>query len=220
MSVEATAAMWARRDLTSTEKVVAVRLADHANPDGGRAYPSVGRLAKDCGLTDRAVQKVLHRLIDKGVIVRIGVHPKWRTMQYQVILTPNEVHPEQGSPPNDVPVEGEPDDARGRTTDTQTVNEPSGTVRPSDDEIEAEADRRLAEAVAAGKVRTSKRRYRRSIVANLRDEGWTSDDRPQPPKPAGPSVEDTLAESEARAAIEPAAPPMEKLRAALRGGAS
>ena len=108
MSVEATAAVWARRDLTATEKLVAVRLADHASPDGTDAWPSVKRLCADTGLSERAVQGALQRLVDKGAIRLTGKHRRHHTNVYAVDLTPappappQQMHPAAGAPPHDV----------------------------------------------------------------------------------------------------------------------
>lgn len=108
MSVEATAAVWAMRGLTATEKLVAVRLADHASPDGTDAWPSVRRLCADTGLSERAVQGALLRLADKGAIRLTGKHRRHHTNVYAVNLTPasaappQEMHPAGDAPPHDV----------------------------------------------------------------------------------------------------------------------
>lgn len=126
MSVEATAAMWARRDLTSTEKLVAVRLADHAGPDGGHAFPSVRRLMDDTGLSERTVQGALRSLVGKGAVVWEGAHPKYRTNQYRIILTPQEMHPAGDAPPQ----ETAPDPAAGAPTPPQMTADEGAAAAP------------------------------------------------------------------------------------------
>jgi len=52
----------------STDRFVLLALADHADPDEHRAYPSVGRIAARTGLSARTVQYALRRLVDTGVV--------------------------------------------------------------------------------------------------------------------------------------------------------
>lgn len=102
MSVEATAAVWAMRELPATEKLVAVRIADHADPNGNNAYPSVARLQADTGLSERAVQGALVRLCDRGVLSRSHLPGPKGTRRYSVNLKwspPQDVHPAADAPP-------------------------------------------------------------------------------------------------------------------------
>lgn len=106
MSVEATTAAWARRDVTSTEKLVLVRIADHAGPDGSDAWPSVARLVRDTGLSERAVQGAIKSLESKGALTRqIGTGPHG-TNRYKVslkpVVPPQQVPPASPAPPQDV----------------------------------------------------------------------------------------------------------------------
>ncbi len=52
----------------STAKAVAVALADHADDDGQRVYPSVKRLSEKCEVSTRTVQRALRLLESMGVI--------------------------------------------------------------------------------------------------------------------------------------------------------
>lgn len=54
--------------VTSTEKLVLIGLADHANHDGTGAWPSVATLAEYADVTERTVQRCLRSLEDKGLI--------------------------------------------------------------------------------------------------------------------------------------------------------
>lgn len=108
MSVEATAAVWAMRGLPATEKLVAVRIADHADPSGNNAYPSVGRLSADTGLSERAIQGALVRLCDRGVLSRSHLPGPKGTRRYSVNLgwsPPQEMHPAGDAPPQEVQVQ-------------------------------------------------------------------------------------------------------------------
>ena len=63
-------------------KPLAARLARYADDrTGQRAYPSVGRVAWELGVTDRAIQKNLRRLEHMGVIRKIGIRHT-RTNEY------------------------------------------------------------------------------------------------------------------------------------------
>jgi hypothetical protein len=109
MSVEATAAVWAMRNLSSTEKLVAVRIADHADPQGRNAWPSVARLMADTGLSERAVQKTIRRLETLGVVTRDPAKGPRGTNLYSLNLkakgaprTPAPRTPVPGAPPSEV----------------------------------------------------------------------------------------------------------------------
>lgn len=60
----------APKDLKPSEMLVALVLADHANPEGGLAYPSVPRMARMTRLGERTVQGALQSLAAQGVIKR------------------------------------------------------------------------------------------------------------------------------------------------------
>lgn len=70
MSVHVTAWVYdhAPTDLSPGEMLVALVLADHANPEGGNAYPSIPRIAAMTRLTQRSVIRSLQRLVALGVI--------------------------------------------------------------------------------------------------------------------------------------------------------
>lgn len=55
--------------ITPTEYRVAIELCEYANRGEPIVWPSVPTLAENSAMTDRAVQKILRRLEDKGVIV-------------------------------------------------------------------------------------------------------------------------------------------------------
>lgn len=69
MSIEAVA--WALNDApttSTTDTLVLVGLANHADPDGRHAFPSVDRLASYARLTRRGVQLALRRLEGERII--------------------------------------------------------------------------------------------------------------------------------------------------------
>jgi hypothetical protein len=69
MSVEATTWAWAWPGLSSTQRLVLVRIADHAAPDGSNAWPSLDRLVVDTCLSRRSVQRAVADLEAMGALV-------------------------------------------------------------------------------------------------------------------------------------------------------
>lgn len=59
-----------REGLSVTEKFVLLILAEYHRTDEKLAWPSVATLAADCLMTERGVQQILARLIEKEFIVR------------------------------------------------------------------------------------------------------------------------------------------------------
>jgi hypothetical protein len=58
-------------NLDGTSKLVLLRLADFANDDGGSIFPTVKRVAEDCGISARTTQETLRRLESAGVLVMV-----------------------------------------------------------------------------------------------------------------------------------------------------
>ncbi len=58
---------------TGTQKLVAARLADFADDDGGRVFPSNARLCRECGLSERAVREAIRALESAGVLVLVAM---------------------------------------------------------------------------------------------------------------------------------------------------
>jgi hypothetical protein len=106
VSVEATTAAWAWPGLSPTEKLVLVRIGDHAAPDGTNAWPSNSRLQRDTGLSERAIRGALRSLEQKGALtVDVAAGPRG-TNRYSVTLTPpagdaprQEMPPAPAAPP-------------------------------------------------------------------------------------------------------------------------
>jgi hypothetical protein len=68
MSVTAMAWVW-RQNLTPAAKIVLLAIADHADDDGGNAYPSKGTLALKTGYSERQVIRIVNELTDGGWLV-------------------------------------------------------------------------------------------------------------------------------------------------------
>jgi hypothetical protein len=90
MSIKLMTSVWERTDLSSTQKLVLLALADWAN-DEGLCWPSVNRLAAKASLTNRGVQKSIRSLEDMGFIRREEVTGKGN--RYWISIPANDVHP-------------------------------------------------------------------------------------------------------------------------------
>jgi hypothetical protein len=64
-------------------KPYAATYASFAAPDGSRVFPSVARVARMVGRSERATQTALHELRRRGVLVLVCAHAPGRTAQYQ-----------------------------------------------------------------------------------------------------------------------------------------
>ena len=67
-------------------KLVAIALARYADDNGNRIFPSVGRLASVLGITPRAVQTQLTRLVEAGVLTVLTSRSggRGRTTRYRL----------------------------------------------------------------------------------------------------------------------------------------
>lgn len=59
---------WERNFGSPQRKVIAMRLADHADSDGRGIWPSVERTAAECCLSVRTVQRVLKTFVEEGLL--------------------------------------------------------------------------------------------------------------------------------------------------------
>jgi hypothetical protein len=86
MSIEVQNLCWKLR-LSATEKLVLVRLAVYADHDGTSVYPAVATVANDCGISDRAVQITLKKLIATGILVLMNAGGgRSKTTEYAIDL--------------------------------------------------------------------------------------------------------------------------------------
>jgi hypothetical protein len=65
-------AVWKAVGLLTNRKMVLLKLADHADDEGGSCWPSVGRIAHECGLSERTVQTILAEFRGEQIIVVEG----------------------------------------------------------------------------------------------------------------------------------------------------
>ena len=98
--------VWTNQDLNSTQKLVAVALADHAKNETGECFPSLARLVERCALSRRGVQNALKQLQELGVI-EIAQNAHHSGANIYRFLPPNpEAEPceggARGAPPSDL----------------------------------------------------------------------------------------------------------------------
>lgn len=122
MSVKIMSQVWEDESLTGTEKLILLSLADHAN-DEGVCYPSIARLVRRTGFSERAIQGAIKRLCDGG---RLEINPNAGPKGCNVfrIKPPQEMHPAGDAPPQEM---REPPQ-QVRQTPAGDAPEPSGTV--------------------------------------------------------------------------------------------
>jgi hypothetical protein len=81
MSVKIMGLVW-ELDIPSSEKLVLLAYADHAEHDGTGIYPAIALVARKTGYSQREVQRLTRRLENKGLLIADGSGPhrtnKWR----------------------------------------------------------------------------------------------------------------------------------------------
>jgi MarR-like DNA-binding transcriptional regulator SgrR of sgrS sRNA len=68
MSIHAMTLVWRCTDMSQSETLVALALADHAN-DQGICWPSLHTIAIKSRLSERQVRRVIQKLQDDGIVV-------------------------------------------------------------------------------------------------------------------------------------------------------
>lgn len=152
MSTECSTIVWKRDFGNATRKVIAARLADHADDEGRGIWPSVERVAAQCNTSPRTVQRTLAAFVEEGILKVVAEGGKGRrsTTHYDFSMTVLTALPlarwvpdhanskgDTVSPlENEAEIKGDTDDAKGDTDDalgchgvTQTVIEPP--IEPS-----------------------------------------------------------------------------------------
>ena len=96
-------AVLASSSLSTSERIVLLAILLHRNGDSGRCDPSVTRLARQTGMDERSVRRVIRRL-ESGEYL-LGNRREGRSTCYSVLVpTPDTESPRTQSPPgHDVP---------------------------------------------------------------------------------------------------------------------
>lgn len=122
MSVHVTSKVWLLTGLSPVEKLVLLKLADHASDDGGDAYPSVARIALEVGCSERTVQRTLRDLQARALIQVTELATRYKPTCYRLTL-------------QDRGVNSSPLGAAGVTSATgrgDTAMAPEPSIEPSD----------------------------------------------------------------------------------------
>lgn len=135
MSVHAISWVLKNSEAQYGARLVLIVLADHADADGRRAYPSVATIAREAKLEDRQVQRVLVELCETGRINRQGLS-SFGTAVYDIVMVDGiaaDVAAREGrdnlSPPTSVAAAGDISARSGVADVAQTV--PSNRKEPS-----------------------------------------------------------------------------------------
>lgn len=129
MSIKLMAQLWEHADVTGSELLVLLALADFANDDGSSIYPAMKTIASKARLSVDQARRVVHKLIDSGVLELVEqggwIGKRNRPNEYRIVMQSPCILQGPGvdartseAPENDV-------DARGGTgVDASTVLAP------------------------------------------------------------------------------------------------
>jgi hypothetical protein len=139
MSIKLMSAVFESKTLGPTERLIMLVLADHAD-DEGKCYPSVSRIKDRTGLSERAVQTNIKKLIDQGYIrvdfgggksksnlYFVSANPA-ADAPYEVKQTPQQMHPLRPNPAADAanPAADAANPAADAPKPLRTIIEPDG----------------------------------------------------------------------------------------------
>ena len=82
MSVKVMGHVW-DQELKPTLKFVLLAYGDRATHEGENIYPSVKRISKKTGFSERTVQNATKELVKLGILEYVKEHPKYRTNVYR-----------------------------------------------------------------------------------------------------------------------------------------
>lgn len=113
--------------LTSTERLVLLTIASHADNRTGEAFPGMPRLAAECGFTVRTIERTVAALDAAGWLARDSAASPWGTNVYRVTPRPDDVRPPSPRHPRSTPDtrSGTPRSSMHATPDTRSGNLPS-----------------------------------------------------------------------------------------------
>lgn len=93
MSIKLMAQVWERK-LSKAEQSVLLAMADHAQDDGSRCYPSVDWIAWKTDYSARQVQRTIKELCARGVLLVVRGYGRGRPVEYRIVLSKTEAKPE------------------------------------------------------------------------------------------------------------------------------
>lgn len=105
MSVKVMSWVWDCSRSRGAQRLVLLAIADHANDDGLDAFPSLARLARKTGMTERGVHKAIQALCLLGELQVTAGGGRGRSNRYRVVMldyeTLNDVPSSDGNPERD-----------------------------------------------------------------------------------------------------------------------
>ncbi len=125
MSHNASKWVWDQIDITGSEKLVLLRLADHADPSGGSVRPGITSVAQYTGLSERQVARYMKGFVRAGILV-IDANEKGgrgRIPEYHFTFQKSDTHDTQSKT-----VKG---DIQGHKRVTPTTPNPPERVTPT-----------------------------------------------------------------------------------------
>ena len=147
-------------DLPATERLIMLCLADHAD-DSGECYPSIQRLQDRTGLSERAVQNNLRKLVASGHLEVQEGGGRGRANLYVVHAKPRTKNPVLDAPRTRNPVSGDVNPAPRALNPAPDAPEPLRTVIEPSSKKEGDKVRGALEAWASPDAVTSFMAYRR-----------------------------------------------------------
>ncbi|WP_160147917.1 helix-turn-helix domain-containing protein [Trinickia soli] len=75
MSHKVSELVWKRFDQSGSTKLVMLHLADHCDDTGGKLYPSIQTVARDCGMSVKQARRIVHALIKAGYLEVVSQVP-------------------------------------------------------------------------------------------------------------------------------------------------
>lgn len=156
MSYDLVRAVWDRKDLDASERLVMLSLADHAD-DHGYSYPSIKRLCERTSLSERTVQGTIKKLVGRGLLTvrygegRNGTNAFVVNTPPAAVAPPQDLHPAAVAPRSSCATPPQIlhlPPAAVAPKPTRTIIEPTEVIS-SGEEIVIVAVDDVAEAVAA-----------------------------------------------------------------------
>jgi hypothetical protein len=146
MSVHAMALVWDRDDLDQSEKLVLLSLADHCGEEM-TCYPSVSRLCKRTGMSERGVQSVMKRLIERRLVAISYNEGKRGANLYALNIGAT---PAAGAPPQEMHPAPDAPTPRRKCTPTPAAGAPEPSLNRKEPSARAREDDKIIAILSQG----------------------------------------------------------------------
>jgi hypothetical protein len=190
MSNECSTIVWKRDFGSMPRKLIAARLADHADDEGRGIWPSVERIAAQCNTSERTVQRTLADFVAEGIlkVVSEGGNGPKDTRRYDFDMAALErlpevvwgarkvqnkgdtVSPLDGGKGDTQSAKGDSGDRKGCQGDTQTIIEPP---------IEPSMERERASGISEGEDRPGTAAFQKRVQRFVTGKGFSEGEWPR-----------------------------------------